>query len=314
MGISDSWERGLAMQPVWGPAQSSWFSELNSPPQVVFCHRNEEVATGKFWSLVLLEDNLKKKLQVQKAEVLFIAFLSYSTEACTTTTTTTIWWVFYGGVPTPDTASHIMVSASRIIENLEIASCLCLGVWTWGFRPNVAGKWLVRWSKPSFGLKSFLALLTSLNLNMLIDIAGCQRWGLCSGVTSSGQKEANMEDLGHQGVEMMTGGCVYLAKALGGSMRKATGASKWRCWKGSETETPKGWGDYPSEPQRKLINHLMQLFLLNEDDTDASAKGPPLERTIKTLPCWKRLFFTQMLRMPTFLPLGQEYVAFPIEK
>lgn len=95
---------------------------------MVFCHRNEEVATGKFWSLVLLEDNLKKKLQVQKAEVLFIAFLSYSTEACTTTTTTTIWWVFYGGVPTPDTASHIMVSASRIIENLEIASCLCLGV------------------------------------------------------------------------------------------------------------------------------------------------------------------------------------------
>ena len=73
----------------------------------------------------------------------------------------------------PDTASHIMVSASRIIEKLEIAYCMCLGFWTLGFWPNVAEKLMVRWDKLSFGLERFLALLRSLDLNVICNWCWC---------------------------------------------------------------------------------------------------------------------------------------------
>lgn len=120
---------------------------------------------------------------MQKAKVLLIAFLIYNLKAWTK-----IWQCFMEVSQLPDTASHVMVSSSRITQKLEIAYCMCLGFWTLGFWPDAAEKLLLRWDKLSFGLARFLSSLRSLDWNTIISGAVFRRLGL-SVVTDLDTKE-----------------------------------------------------------------------------------------------------------------------------
>lgn len=117
MGISDSWRIGLVTSRTVTLIQGI---ELPSLGGVL----PQKWVSGKCKSgcLVLLEEKFKKYVvQAQKTEVFFIAFLIYNSKAWTEKKKKTYGGCFMEVSQPRDTASHITVSASRIIEKLEIA-------------------------------------------------------------------------------------------------------------------------------------------------------------------------------------------------
>lgn len=58
---------------------------------------------------------------------------------------------------------------------------------------------------------------------------------------------------------------------------------RWRCQNRVRPKTQRVKGDRSLESQDGLINHFVQLFLLNEDDMDWSAEEQLLERTMKNV-------------------------------
>lgn len=170
---------------------------------------------GKYKSccLALLEEKFKKVYctSTKNWSLIYslLASLIYNSKSWTKKKKKKYGGCFMEVSQPPDTASHIMVSASRIIEKLEIAYCMCLCFWTLGFWPNVAEKLLVRWYQLCFDL----ALLRSLDWNMIICVDVPEAGPLCGHLFWT--KKGSMVKPEHQDVEVTTGRWVPFAQDLG---------------------------------------------------------------------------------------------------